>query len=98
MVYGPEFEEEAQKRGAGASAEADDATVLREELLTAYEEIRTQYEELAAVRLELESAAVRNEQLFGGSSVAYVITDPQGIILDANQAAWQMFGQTSRPY
>ena len=98
MVYGPESEEDAQKQGAGSSAEGDDATVLREELLTADEELRTQYEELAAVRLELESAAVRNEQLFGGSSVAYVITDPQGIILDANRAAWHMFGQASPPH
>lgn len=95
----PEYEEETATQPAGSPAQADeDATALREELLSADEELRTQYEELAAVRLELESAAVRNEQLFGGSSVAYVITDPQGIILDANQAAWQMFGQSSQPH
>ena len=96
MMSGPEFEEHAQ--GAVSAADADDATALREELLSADEELRTQYEELAAVRLELESAAARNEQLFGGSSVAYVITDPQGIILDANPAAWGMFGQVSTPH
>ena len=95
MTSEQEFEQQTKTRPADAG---DDATVLREELLSADEELRSQYEELAAVRLELESAATRNEQLFGGSSVAYVITDPQGIILDANQAAWQMFGQTSRPY
>jgi PAS domain S-box-containing protein len=98
-MAGPEFDELTRtQRTASAAGMGDDAMVLREELLTADEELRTQYEELAAVRLELESAVARNEQLFGGSSVAYVITDPQGIILDANQAAWQMFGQTSRPY
>lgn len=95
----PEFEESLEpQRAASLGEAADDATALREELLTADEELRTQYEELAAVRLELESAAARNEQLFGGSSVAYVITDPQGIILDANRAAWQLFGQASPPH
>jgi PAS domain-containing protein len=96
MVYGPEFEDQAQR--AGSPAEADDTTALREELLSADEELRTQYEELAAVRLEFESAAAHNEQLFGGSSVAYVITDPRGIILDANHVAWRMFGQASTPH
>jgi PAS domain S-box-containing protein len=96
MMSGPNFEEQAQR--AVSAADTDDAMALRQELLSADEELRTQYEELAAVRLELESAAARNEQLFGGSSVAYVITDPQGIILDANQAAWQMFGQASAPH
>jgi PAS domain S-box-containing protein len=96
MVYGPEVEGQAQR--AAPPADADDTTALREELLSADEELRTQYEKLAAVRLELESAATRNEQLFGGSSVAYVITDPHGIILDANHAAWQMFGQASAPH
>jgi PAS domain S-box-containing protein len=96
MMSGPEFEEPAQR--AESAADTDDATALRKELLSADEELRAQYEELAAVRLELESAAARNEQLFGGSSVAYVITDPQGIILDANPAAWEMFGQASAPH
>jgi PAS domain S-box-containing protein len=95
----PEFEQQTEaERTTPGVAGGDDATALREELLSAEEELRTQYEELAAVRLELETAAERNEQLFGGSSVAYMITDPQGIILDANRAAWQLFGQTSQPY
>jgi PAS domain-containing protein len=94
----PEFEQQTEaERTTPGVAGGDDATALREELLSAQEELRTQYEELAAVRLELETAAERNEQLFGGSSVAYMITDPQGIILDANRAAWQLFGQTSQP-
>jgi ANTAR domain-containing protein/GAF domain-containing protein/PAS domain-containing protein len=75
----------------------DDSATLREELLTSNEELRTQYEELAAVRLELESAAARSEQLFGGSTVGYLITDPRGIILDANRAAWQLFGHSAPP-
>ena len=99
MMAGREFEEETQAEHAGSAVEAgDDATGMREELLSADEELRTQYEELAAVRLELASAAARNELLFGGASVAYVITDPQGIILDANQAAWQLFAQALPPY
>lgn len=90
----PESDEQLEAQHAAPVAKIlDDAAALREELLTAGEELRTRYEELAAVRLELESTAARNEQLFGGSSVAYVITDPQGIIVDANRAAWELFGQ-----
>jgi PAS domain-containing protein len=98
MVSRPEFEKEFRRqREAPPGAPVDDAATLREELLNAYEELRTQYEELAAVRLEVESAAARNEQLFGGATVAYLITDPQGIILDANRAAWQLFGHSTPP-
>jgi PAS domain S-box-containing protein len=99
MVSRPGSEKELQAQHElllGRSV--DDAATLHEELLNAYEELRTQYEELAAVRLELESAAARNEQLFGGATVAYLITDRKGIILDANRAAWQLFGHSTPPH
>jgi PAS domain S-box-containing protein len=93
-----EFEKGLQtQREASLGASVQDAATLHEELLNAYEELRTQYEELAAVRLELESAAARNERLFGGATVAYLITDRKGIILDANRAAWQLFGHSAPP-
>jgi PAS domain S-box-containing protein len=93
-----EFEKGLQtQREASLGESVQDAATLHVELLNAYEELRTQYEELAAVRLELESAAARNERLFGGATVAYLITDRKGIILDANRAAWQLFGHSAPP-
>jgi PAS domain S-box-containing protein len=98
MVSGRGFEKEMHaQRETALGGSVGDAATLHAELLTAYEELRTQYEELAAVRLELESAAARNEQLFGGATVAYLITDRKGIILDANRAAWQLFGHRTPP-
>jgi PAS domain-containing protein len=96
MTSQPDFERLIQaQRETPLGESVVDAEVLHEELLTAYEELRTQYDELAAVRLALESAAARNEQLFGGSTIGYLITDPTGIILDANPAAWRLFGRNA---
>jgi PAS domain-containing protein len=96
MASQPDFENLLQaQRETPLGESVVDAAALHEELLTAYEELRTQYDELAAVRLALESAAARSEQLFGGSTVGYLITDPNGTILDANNAAWQLFGRSA---
>ena len=70
---------------------------LVEELLVADEELRAQHDELAAVRLELDRMWARHEELFGPSAMAYVITDPRGIVVDANRAAWGLLGHPARP-
>lgn len=80
--------------GASRSDAAEQAEIdqLVEELLVAEEELRAQHDELAAVRLELEGLAARNEELFGASPVAHVITDPRGMIVDASRATWELLG------
>lgn len=65
---------------------------LGEALLVAEEELRAQHEELAAVRMELDRVLARNEELFGSSPAAHVITDVRGMIVEADRAAQQLFG------
>jgi PAS domain-containing protein len=67
---------------------------LSEALQVAGEELRAQHEELAAVRLELDRVLARNEELFGSSPAAYLITDARGMVVEANRAAQQLFGMT----
>jgi len=64
-------------------------------LLTAEEELRVQSEQLGATRLELDRVWARNEELFGAAPTAYAVTDAHGMIVDANRAAWQLFGFTT---
>jgi hypothetical protein len=73
-----------------------DVAELGEELLVAEEELRVQHEELVAVRLEMERVLARTTELFGASSTAHVITDQQGMIVDATAAAWQLFDTIPR--
>ncbi|HEY0165540.1 MAG TPA: ATP-binding protein [Jatrophihabitans sp.] len=60
---------------------------LSEHLLVADEELRAQQEQLAESHSKLGALSARNEQLFGASPHALVITDAYGIVLDLNRAA-----------
>jgi PAS domain S-box-containing protein len=83
---------------AGESANAvdlaEETVELAEALQVAEEELRAQHEELAAVRLELDRVLTRNEELYGSSSDAFVITDTRGMVVEANRAAQELFGMT----
>src|SRR5690349_16265599 len=65
-----------------------------EELAVAEEELRAQIEELQITREQLEAARDRYRDIFDTYPDACFITDPQGIIRDANQAAGAMLGRT----
>src|SRR4051812_15739517 len=72
----------------------EEITELGEQLLVADEELRAQQSQLAQVRDDVEMLAARNEELFAGAPVAYVITDLSGRILDINRAAAALLGET----
>lgn len=77
---------------ADSAGQLEEMAALAEALLVAEEELRTQHEELAAVRMELDRVLARNEELFGSSPAAHVITDTRGMIVEADRAAQQLFG------
>jgi PAS domain-containing protein len=79
---------------AASARQLDEMAALGEALLVAEEELRAQHEELAAVRMELDRVLARNEELFGYSSAAHVITDVRGMIVEADRAAQQLLGVT----
>jgi PAS domain S-box-containing protein len=58
-----------------------------EELQVAAEELHQQKEELLAAREEVESQRSRYRDLFEFAPNGYMVTDPTGVIEDANQAA-----------
>lgn len=70
----------------------DELDLVTEMLLSAEEELRVQGEQLTATRLELDRVYARNETLFAAASTAYAVTDVHGMVVDANRAAWRLFG------
>jgi PAS domain-containing protein len=75
---------------------AAEVAACGDDLHIAEEELRVQCEELAAVRLELETVTARHEAL-NADRTADVITDRNGIVVEANQAAQQLFDRPGRP-
>lgn len=67
-----------------------------EELLVAEEELRVQSEELAASAAAIDAERERYGDLFDFAPDAYIVTDAQGKILEANAAASRMLGVRSR--
>jgi PAS domain S-box-containing protein len=65
----------------------DELTLAFEELQVAEEELHVQTEELSASRMLLEGERLRYRELFEHAPVPYLVTDPQGVIIDANRAA-----------
>jgi len=61
-----------------------------EELSVAEEELRVQNEQLERMHAEVERDRVRYHALFHRAPVAYVVTDADGVISDANAAASNM--------
>src|SRR6266480_3829563 len=70
----------------------EDLTLALEELQVAEEELHVQTEELSTSRSLLEAEQARYRTLFEKAPVAYVVTDRQGVIRDANQAAMSLLG------
>ena len=67
-----------------------------EELRTAEEELRQQNDALADARLGLETERGRYQSLFEFAPDAYLVTDLQGVIQEANQASARLFGVSTR--
>jgi len=72
---------------------------LLEDLHTALEELQVAEEEqyqqnaaLAAARLTAEAERQRYQELFDFAPVGYLVTDPDGVIQEANQAAAALLG------
>jgi PAS domain-containing protein len=62
-----------------------------QELQAATVELLMQNEELASSRLALEEERRRYQELFEFAPDGYMVTDMEGIILDANSAATNLF-------
>ena len=70
-----------------SSETVEDLKVALEELRVAEEELRQQNEELSATHLELDLERRRYEELFEFAPDAYLVTDPSGIVRQANRSA-----------
>ena len=71
----------------GSSETVEDLKVALEELRVAEEELRQQNEELSATHLELDLERRRYQELFEFAPDAYLVTDPSGIVRQANRSA-----------
>ncbi len=70
--------------------------VVSEELQVALEELQQQNEELRLAKIALEVQSQRYQELFEFAPNAYLITDEQGIIQEANYAAANILNVSQR--
>jgi PAS domain S-box-containing protein len=70
-----------------SSETVEDLKVALEELRVAEEELRQQNEELSSTHLELDRERRRYQELFDFAPGAYLVTDPSGIVRQANRSA-----------
>jgi PAS domain S-box-containing protein len=70
----------------------EELSTAMEELHVAAEELRQQNEELAAARHITEAERQRYQELFEFAPDGYLVTDPEGIIREANRAASALLG------
>jgi PAS domain S-box-containing protein len=75
----------------GNTALMNELALTFEELNVAEEELRTQNEELHRAHATLVSERERYRELFEHAPVAYLVTDVNGSIRDANRAAVKLF-------
>jgi PAS domain S-box-containing protein len=68
-------------------AAIEDLRLSLEELRVADEELRQQNDELAAAHFQLDEERKRYQELFSLAPDAYLVTDPGGVIREANLAA-----------
>ncbi|HYX22761.1 MAG TPA: ATP-binding protein, partial [Thermoanaerobaculia bacterium] len=73
-------------------AELEELQSRLAELEVAYEELETQNEELLSTREALENQRHRYLRLFDEAPFGYVVTDLQGVVEEANQAASALVG------
>jgi PAS domain S-box-containing protein len=64
-----------------------------QDLHAAEEKLREQSDELTASRHELERERSRYRELFDSAPIAYVLTSPQGVIQQVNQAAADLLSE-----
>lgn len=85
------------KLGAGTTVEEALAalSLTLEELEVATEELRAQNDALLATRHQLERERQRFQQLFDLAPEAYVVTDTDGVVRDANRQAERLLGRRS---
>jgi len=74
----------------------EELTATVEELRVAEEEMRAQNEELLLARGRVEAERHRYQDLFEFAPDGYLVTAPDGKILEANRAASEMLGITPR--
>ena len=90
--------------GTGPSFDAREALLaaltelemMYEDLLVADEELRVQSEELRASHYTLAATRSRYAELFAAAPVGYVVTTGDGIILETNRLAAELFGNPAR--
>src|SRR5687767_1446257 len=80
---------------AAEEALAELLTVL-EELRVAEEELRAQIDELAEAQLATEHERRRYQQLFDLAPDGYLVTDPEGLVLEANLTAGNLLESEAR--
>jgi two-component system, OmpR family, sensor histidine kinase VicK len=71
--------------------EPDLLSTVMEELAVVLEEVHQQYEELLTTRQALEEQRQRYQELFDFAPDGYLVTNAEGIIQEANQAASRLF-------
>ena len=74
----------------------EELNISLEELRVAEEELRQQNDELGETRLQIERERQRYQDLFDFAPDGYLVTDADGKIQEANQAAGQMLGLSPR--
>lgn len=98
-IYKPENEPPAEKppRTRGLLPQAlEELQSSVEELRVADEEMRVQNEELSRGRLRLEAERQRYQDLFEFAPDGYLVTDLDGVILEANRAASKLLNISPR--
>jgi len=91
-------QEQQQPSSESDAAKAREAELLTalEELRVADEELRAQNEELVASRESLDAERLRYRELFDFAPDAYLVTDMNGTIREANLAAGKLLGAESK--
>jgi|GEM_PF-4963312 len=74
----------------------ENLSISLEELEVTAEELREQNDELAAMREEVEGERRRYQEFFELAPSGYVVTDPAGIIQEANQRAATLLNVSNR--
>jgi PAS domain S-box-containing protein len=82
-------------RGRLAASISRDLVTAVEALDAAVEELYFQSESLESAHLALEIERRSYQELFEGGPDGYLVTDPGGVILRANQRAGSLFGCTA---
>lgn len=83
----------AEPPGSNDADLLEEMNELSEQLIVADEELRVQQEELDSARRALVSLSAERDLLLQYSTRAYVITDPNGVVVQATRAVQQLIPQ-----